>query len=168
MGEVTELWDILDENGNKTGKLHKRGKAMKEGEFRLLVQIWIKNSKGEFLISKRSPKKQDKAKLWECTGGSAVAGEDSLTAALRETKEELGLMLNPAKGKKIYSYKSGECFINAWLFREDFNINEVVLQENETCEAKWATKDEIIKMIDEGEFKPVKYFEYIYDMLEEY
>ena len=168
MAEVIELWDILDGNGNKTGKLHKRGDAMKDGEYRLLVQIWIKNSKGEFLISKRSPKKQDKGNLWECTGGSAIAGEDSLTAALRETKEELGLMLNPNKGEKIYSYTSYDCFINAWLFYEDFDISEVVLQEDETCAAKWASKGEIMKMIDEGEFKPVKYFEYIYDMLEKY
>ena len=35
---------------------------------------------------------------WETTGGSALAGDDSLTAALRETKEELGIDLDPQKG----------------------------------------------------------------------
>ena len=50
---MIELWDILDENGNITGRLHERGKPMVEGDYHLVVHVWIMNHKGEFLISKR-------------------------------------------------------------------------------------------------------------------
>ena len=36
--------------------------------------------------------------MWETTAGCAVAGEDSITAALREVREEVGLELDPADG----------------------------------------------------------------------
>jgi 8-oxo-dGTP pyrophosphatase MutT (NUDIX family) len=84
---MAELWDVLDEKRNKTGRLHERGKPMKVGDCHLIVQIWIMNGKGEFIIQKRPGGK------WETVGGCAVTGEDSLSAALRETKEELGIDL---------------------------------------------------------------------------
>ena len=88
---MAEFWDILNDKGEKTGRIHERGKPMKDGEYHLEVYLWIENDKGEFLISKRSPNKSFPL-LWECTGGNAVAGEDSLTTALKEVKEDLGLV----------------------------------------------------------------------------
>ena len=35
--------------------------------------------------------------------GSVTKGEDSLTGALRETQEEVGLKLSPADGKPVIS-----------------------------------------------------------------
>jgi hypothetical protein len=32
---MPELWDIVDEYGNKTGRLHERGTPMKNGEYHL-------------------------------------------------------------------------------------------------------------------------------------
>ena len=37
-----ELWDVLDENRNKTGKLIERGKPMRSDEFHLVVFAFIK------------------------------------------------------------------------------------------------------------------------------
>jgi len=168
--EAVEMWDILEADGKKTGRFVRRGDELKEGEYHLVVHIWIKNSKGEYLISKRSPNK-DLGNLWECAGGSAIAGEDSLTAALREAKEEVGITLNIGKGEKIYSFKresSLNNIVNVWLFREDFDISDVVLQEGETCDAKWVSQSEIFRMINSGEFIPLRHVRYIYDMFEKY
>jgi 8-oxo-dGTP pyrophosphatase MutT (NUDIX family) len=89
-----ELWDVLDENGNATSRFHERGKPMNKGEYHLEVSVWIENDNGEYLISQRSPNKTF-PNMWECTGGSAVAGDGSLTTALKEAKEELGIILEP-------------------------------------------------------------------------
>ena len=48
-----EIWDILDENGNKTGRTIIRGEKLEVDEYHLVVHIWIINSNGEILIQKR-------------------------------------------------------------------------------------------------------------------
>ncbi len=150
-----ELWDILDENRQKTGKTVVRGEHMKQDEYHLVVHVWILNSKGEFLISKRTPNKTY-PNMWETTGGSAIMGDDSLKAALREVKEELGLELSPTYGECLFSYRRQHHyfpdFVDIWLFKEDIDINDIVYQPEEVCDAMWATPKQIISMIQEGEF----------------
>ncbi len=150
-----ELWDVLDENGNKTGERVERGKPMSQHEYHLVVQIWIINNNNEFLISKRTPNKPF-GNMWETTGGSAVTGDDSLSAAIREVKEELGLTLNPSNGQIFGRFKRQHedfpDFADVWVFKQNFDIEEVILQPEETCDARWVTKDRIIQMLSNNEF----------------
>ena len=82
---------------------------MGEGEFHLVVYAWIRGGDGRYLLTKRSPNK-GYPNMWECTGGSALAGDDSLTAALREVREETGLRLDPMRGRRVTSHKvTGRC-----------------------------------------------------------
>ncbi|WP_259472748.1 hypothetical protein [Clostridium estertheticum] len=37
-----ELWDILDANGEKTGKTVERRRPMGQDEYHLVVNVWIK------------------------------------------------------------------------------------------------------------------------------
>ncbi len=39
--------------------------------------------------------------MWECTGGSALIGETSKEAAIRETKEELGIDVSESEATLI-------------------------------------------------------------------
>lgn len=52
---MDELWDVYDRNRNKTGRFHERGEPMAKGDYHLIVQVWILNGNGEFLITKRNP-----------------------------------------------------------------------------------------------------------------
>ena len=146
-----EVWDVYDSERNLTGRTHRRIDPLPEGDYHLVVFAWLRNSKGEYLISKRAPNK-GYPNMWENTGGSAVAGDDSLTAVVREIKEEIGLNVDPENGKLIISDISRDSFFDVWLFEQDFDINDVVLQKNETIDAKYATLDEIEQMIHSGEF----------------
>ena len=153
---MVELWSVLDENGNATDRVHERGKPMNTGEYHLEVSVWIENGKGEYLISQRSPNKTF-PNMWECTGGSAVAGDDSLTTALKEVKEELGIILEPHSGRIIQhqlpcSTIGCHGLIDVWLFRQSIDISTIILAPDETCNAMWASRDEINRMIDEGTF----------------
>ena len=98
------LMDILDQNRNKTGRITERSIPMKKGEYHLAVSVWIKNDAGEFLISKRSPMKRISPNMWETTGGVVMSGEDSLSAALREVREELGIELSAENGRIVKRY----------------------------------------------------------------
>jgi 8-oxo-dGTP diphosphatase len=163
-----ELWDILDGNGNKTGRTVERGKTMKQDEYHLVVNVWIKNSNGEYLITKRSPNKSAFPNMWETTCGAAIVGEDSLKAALREVKEEIGIQLSLLNGQYLYRLKAQlngiPQFVDVWLFKEEVNIKDVIYQTEEVCEAKWATQVQIKAMIESGEFADA--FIYLEDLFE--
>ena len=49
-----EIWDVLDKNGNKTGRFHERGRKLTTGDYHLVVQVWKHNGRGEWLIDKRA------------------------------------------------------------------------------------------------------------------
>lgn len=168
---MVELWDILDKNGNVTGRVHERGKPMNKGEFHLEVYVWIENDNGEYLISQRSLNKTF-PNMWECTGGNAVVGDDSLTTALKEAKEELGIILEPQNGRMIKHHlpcSDVEChgLADVWLFRQNVDISTIILAPDETCNAMWASRDEINRMIDEGTFTTWEQYTYIDELFEE-
>ena len=151
-----ELWDVYDRERNLTGRFHRRGEPLQQGDYHMVIHVWLQNSKGQFLITKRSPNKGF-PNMWECTGGSALAGDDSLSAAMREVKEETGLTLIPENGKVILSGISTDYFYDIWVFQQDFELKEVVLLEGETCDVRYATAEEILKMQQEGIFVPYEY-----------
>lgn len=153
-----ELWDVYDENRNLTGRLHRRGESLKKGEYHLVVHVWMLNGRGEFLITRRSANKGF-PNMWESTGGSALAGDDSLAAALREVKEETGLILRPEKGKCVASYRRADNFQDIWLFHQDFDLKDAVLQPGETTDIMYADKALIRKMLHSGSFVPFSYLE---------
>ncbi len=157
-----ELWDVYDKNRNKTGRLHRRGDDLPEGDYHLVVHVWMKNSRGEYLITKRSPNK-GYPNMWETTGGSALAGDDSLTAALREVHEETGLTLDPSRGKRIFELVNRDTFIDVWLFLQDFSLDDIVLQEGETCGARYVDSDELRTLSERGELVPYRYLDRLLD-----
>ena len=86
-----ETWELLDENGNPTGNIIVRGEPLLPGQYHLVEHIWIVDSKGRILIQRRADHLRLMAGLWAATGGSAIAGEDSESAARRELFEERGI-----------------------------------------------------------------------------
>lgn len=93
-----ELWDVYDKDRNKVGRTHLRGNTLENGDYHLVVHVWIVNSDGLILVSQRHPSKPF-GNLWECVGGSVLAGESSLEGALREVNEEIGISLSPVSGR---------------------------------------------------------------------
>lgn len=98
-----EKRDLYDKNRNLTGKTIYKGESVPEGSYIVVVLIYIQNSKGEFLLQKRSARKNG---LWATTGGHPKSGEDSIQGILTEVKEEIGVDLNPEKLVKYYGGRS--------------------------------------------------------------
>lgn len=157
-----EYWDIYDKNKQKTGKLIKRGELLKEDEYHLIVHIWIKNSKGEFLIQQRSETVKNPL-VWSATGGSVVAGEDSYTGAIREVKEELGLDLTNHNGylfdSSLYEEDNQKYWCDTYLYFIDLDINTLKLQEEEVKQVKYEKMEIIKEMMNNKQF-------FIYDYLD--
>lgn len=148
-----ELWEILDEDRRPTGLVQPRSRELQAGQYHLVVHVWLRNRAGEYLLTRRSPNK-GYGGMWESPGGAARAGDDSISACLREIEEETGLRLDPACGRIVDSYRGDRYFCDVWLFRQDFSLDDVVLQEGETCECMYATKEQILDMCSRGSFVP--------------
>ena len=151
LDEPDELWDIYDEAGRKTGRVQRRGDPFAAGDRHLCVHVWIRNLNGDYLITKRAPNKAMPG-LWECTGGSALLGEDSLTAALREAREETGLLLNPCSGELLFRFSGEHFHCDVWHFTQDFTESDIVLQPGETCAFRLADADSLRRLDREGAF----------------
>jgi len=54
-----EFFDVLDKQGNKIDKTKERGEPLIDGEYCRIVHVWIVNTNGEFLISKRTPSQKN-------------------------------------------------------------------------------------------------------------
>ncbi|MDD4774465.1 MAG: GNAT family N-acetyltransferase [Eubacteriales bacterium] len=169
-----EIWDVLDRDGNKTGRYTERGRKLTAGDYHLVVNVWKHNGRGEWLIDLRSPDRGTIADgKWETTGGSAIAGEDSLAAALRETREELGIELDPARGTMFRRIDHREhnghtWFQDVWVFETDLTVDDIRFQKSETCAAMWATADKIRAMIKSGEFLDKRFYPYFEEMTAAY
>lgn len=150
---ITEKWDILDENGVPTGKTTLRGRSfLKNGEYHLVVHIWIVSKDGRILIQRRSDDKKLMPGEWAATGGAAIAGETSFYAARRELFEELSIESNEATLKKILRIKKRNSLLDVWVTVCDTPVEKLTLQESEVAEAKWVTVAELDEMISSGKF----------------
>ena len=149
-----ELWDLYTENRVKTGQVHPRGKPLPENTYHLVINVWIKNSEGKYLISRRSKTKSKNPLKFETVAGAALAGENSFQAAVRETKEEVGLDLDPKKTKLIYSatLKSLQSISDVYLFNYDGAVDLRNATTDEVESAGFMTVDEIKFLFEERLF----------------
>lgn len=158
-----ELWDVYDGNGRPTGKIVPRGvRTLKMGEYHLVVHIWPVSRDGALLIQRRSRKKRMMPGIWAATGGSAVAGEDSKSAAKRELLEELGIDSDLEFIKRI---KKKNSFVDVYAARVRVTVDSLKLQRSEVSGAKWVSANTLKKMVEGGEFHNygAGYFKLIFD-----
>ena len=161
-----ELWDLYDENRNRTGVTHIRGQKIPEGYFHLVVHVWISDGQGRYLISQRAENRPTYPLMWECVGGSVIAGEDSLAGALREAKEEVGAALKPEQGRLLFTRtrsviggRAHNDIMDVWLFRHEGEISLADATTDEVCQMRWMTVEEIRELDREGKLvENLRYF----------
>ena len=156
-----EMVDKLDNKRQMLNRITERSEKI-EGEYRQSVHTWIMNSKGEFLIQKRSPNKKTFPNMWSQTGGGVDEGETTLQAALRECNEELGISIDLNNIELILSFKRKFDFVDVWLVKQDIDISDIVLQKDEVSDVKWASIDEIRELMKAE--KLAKSIEIYFDM----
>ena len=154
-----ELWDIYDKDKNPTGRTMKRNDwCLKDDEYHLTVLGVVARPDHTYLITKRVMTKAWAPGWWEVSGGAAQAGETSEEAVIREVKEETGLDVKNAEGGYQFTYhrenpgEGDNYFVDVYRFVLDIDENDVHLQEEETAGYRFATKEEIKALAEEGIF----------------
>lgn len=65
---------------------------------------------------------------WAATGGAAVSGEDSFTAAARELYEELGIRSDRQSLKKLLRIKRRSSLLDIWVITDNTPESRLTLQ----------------------------------------
>lgn len=150
-----ELFDLYTADRVKTGRTMVRGEPVPENYYRLVIHVCIFAPDGRMLIQQRQPFKDDWKNLWDISvGGSAVTGDTSRTAAERETREELGLAIDLSDVRPTMTLYWEHGFDDYYLLTMPVDLDSLRLQPEEVQAVRWAEKDEILRMIDEGSFIP--------------
>jgi len=173
-----EYVDILDDKGNKTGQVKSCEEAHHFGLIHRTVHVWILNSKNELLIQKRERNRKAYPLYWDISAsGHISAGQTSLEAAQRETKEELGLDVSKSEFEYLFTleehivlndgtYINNE-FQDVYLVKKDVDNSRMKLDNREVEEVKFLTVDEFKKWVD-GKGEPMVPHEKEYRQLMNY
>ncbi len=149
-----ELWDLRDEYGEVTGHTAVRGSRLNKGDFHLVVFVILRTEDKEYLISKRVEGRPG-AGMWETVGGAVVAGEDSLTGAIREVEEEVGLTLEPDELvllERRFFNEDHPFILDVYRYEGPIDITQLKCQVEEVAEVKIVDEEEMLKLVNEGPF----------------
>ena len=87
-----ELFDILNQDGTKTGQIKERCQVHRDGDLHGSVHIWIIKD-GKALLQKRAMTKESFSGCFDvASSGHVDAGETYVMAAVRELEEETGVV----------------------------------------------------------------------------
>lgn len=156
---MAELWDVLDATGTKTGRTVVRGHRFGAGEYHMTVHVWIRDRSGQYLIQQRSAEVENGAGVWTPTLGHVLAGETSVSTALRETWEEVGIQLLPDQLVRIHRMITGHVIQDVYLAEVGTDSCGDLDLGPEVSQVKWVSKSEIRSMMGDG---PGFFFPYCY------
>ena len=163
--EKAELWDIYTKERLKTGKLQKRGEKLSDDEYHLVIHVCIFNNKNQLLIQQRQPFKTGWPNMWDLSvGGSAIAGESSGQAAERELAEELGLKMDLSDVLPQFTTTFRNGFDDYYIIKNDVDLTHIKLQKEEVQAVRWADKEEVLKMQQEGTFIPYCFLDKLFEL----
>ena len=157
-----ELWDAYDREGNPLGFDLVRGEPIPEGVYHLVVEIFSVTTDGRVLITRRHP---DKAwgSCWENTGGSVVKGETPVEGALRELREETGVIVSAQDLHPVYvdvwpgtgMRGMGSTIYHSFVVFFDPEEQTIRLQEGETVDYDLLPYEEFKQVLREDRFVDV-------------
>ena len=151
-----EIWGLFDQNRQRTDKTIRRGEPIPAGYYHTVIHVAVFSSRGEMLIQRRQPTKELFPGLWDVTvGGSAVFWETGGEAAMRELEEEVGIRAPELCGMiPVWTVGFTGGFDDYFLLRKDVDPASLRLQEEEVSAVRYAGREEILSMIEEGTFIP--------------
>ena len=150
-----EKWNLYTIDRVITNRVITRGDDIPKDLYHLVVHVCIFNAKNQMLIQQRQTFKEGWPNMWDVTvGGSAMIGENSRQAAMREVAEELGLKIDLENAPPVITKYFSEGFDDIYILEKEIDISKLVLQYEEVQAVKWAGIEEILDMIGLKKFIP--------------
>ena len=159
---MSELIDVLDENGIKTGEVLSRNEIHQKGLWHRAIVVAIVNKNNQVLLQQRSFKKDKNAGKWDISvAGHISTGQDALSAAAREINEEVSVNLGYKIDIKDFRYRKEQVINENYIERQfydffilrknDLKAENIKVQASEVEQVKFVNISELNEMIENGE-----------------
>ena len=150
-----EKWDLYDEKGRLSGSSMVRGEPIPKGFYHLVSDILVRHTDGEYLLMQRDFRKPNYGGYFEMSaGGSALMGEDALTCAKRELREETGIICEDLL--EIGRSMSHHTIYVSFLCTTDWDKSAITLLEGETISYRWVTEEDFLAFIASDDVIPTQ------------
>lgn len=140
---MIELIDVLTPDGAPTGIVKPKPDVHRDGDWHRCAHVWIVASDGRLLLQRRALAKENWPGLWDISvAGHVSAGESATEAAIRETFEEIGLVIAAEElihiGTLRYSTRLRDDYIEnefheVHILRRDVDLETLVLDPLEVA-----------------------------------
>jgi dATP pyrophosphohydrolase len=108
----------------------------------------VYNQAGQILLLRRSQRGTNRPGERDLPGGGVEIGEDSLSAAVRETREEAGIVLRPDDLRLIYTAtmlsRDKVSSVNRFVYVTTVPTDQSVTLSEEHEEYQWLSLDEVL------------------------
>lgn len=160
-----ELWDGYNADGTLAGvdiaREDERQGRFPEGLYHLVVDVIVRHVDGTYLAMQRDHNKIGFPGAWEIgAGGSVLKGESAYDGALRELREETGVIAEKLihLGKMTVLCDNGVgVHYHVYFCVTDMDKDAITLQQGETIDFKWINSDEILN----GEYIPQRSLDFV-------
>ena len=156
MEEILDVVDKTDKFVRKATRKEVMEKALMHRDSRVVIE----NSKGEFLVQKRSMNKDTYPEHWDIGVAETVkSGESYEGAAMRGLVEEVGI-IGISNIQLIHSllfkikYNSPKTNEHVKVYKI-FYDGKLTIQKEEIDETKFLTKEDVTNLIEKLPFHPV-------------
>lgn len=173
---LDELIDICDKSNNLTNVQKMKSEAHRNGLWHRAAHVWIYNSKGEILLQLRAKERSLYPNMWDTSAAGHVgAGEDPVTSALREIKEEIGLkvkqedlyFLKIRKVKAIYKNIKNNEFDYVYFLKFNGDIKKLKLQNEEVQRIRFLPIKKIEEELKTNASRYVPHGDYWFEVINE-
>ena len=143
-----EVWEGYREDATLAGCDVIRGDVIPAGIFHIVSEVIVRHKDGDYLLMQRDYIKKKYPGLYEASAsGCVLKGETPLEAAIRELREETGIIAEELKLINICSDLGTRGLYYIYFYETECDENSIIFQRGETISYIWLSKREFIKFV---------------------
>jgi len=144
---IEDFYEVLDEQGLKTGKLLELGVIHKKQLWHEVVTLWVMNTRGELLMQLRAPHVELMPNVWDVTIGSHLhPKEEPDIAAVRALKDGLGVEIATEELRHLFNIQCAnpmpdgtrhKVLGHVYMVQKDIELDTLTVDPREIAKLAW-------------------------------
>jgi len=158
-----DQYEVLNDQGHKTGEVLDRITMHQQELWHGVVNVWIINMRGEILMQLRAPGVELSPNVWDVTVGTHLRPNESTTdAALRGVHTELGLEFTTEDLKHLFNIQCAnpmpngtthKVFGHVYMINKDVDLKTLHFNPEKITRFAWFRLDELMTGVGGTETK---------------